>query len=231
MITSTRQRQVTMNYCNDQHEIYGSSMERTIIGFDASLLTELKEIIFWRQKLQSPNIPTGETHIIRNLSHQEHGLLLRVKPPPLHRFNELLRLRLLKLILKLLHHNRIHRRARHRRRNRQSLLLPIDLDAPIPRFRPEHDASPGPERRPGRPLTGTAGLLLRVGFPPSATDLGACERGRGSSALVLEVGDDGAVHDGACGFWWSCLEVEVSLADLLAVEGENREGGELGSGG
>lgn len=111
------------------------------------------------------------------------------------------------------------------------LLLPIDLDAPIPRFWAEHDASAGSERSPGRSLTSTAGLLLRVGFPASAANLAAREGGGGASALVLEVGNDGAVDDGACGVRRSGFEVELSLADLLAIEGENREGGELGSNG
>lgn len=69
---------------------------------------------------------------------------------------------------------------------------------------------------------------MRVGFFPSASNFAASEGGGGAATGVLLVGDDTAVDDGACGFWWSGLQVEVGFAYLFAFEGENWECGKLG---
>ncbi|KAL0295097.1 UNVERIFIED_CONTAM: hypothetical protein Sradi_6853200 [Sesamum radiatum] len=64
-----------------------------------------------RQQLQSPNISTRQSHVIRNFCHQKHGFLLRVQPQPVHHCNELLRFRLLEFITKILNHNRALKRT------------------------------------------------------------------------------------------------------------------------
>ena len=65
------------------------------------------------------------------------------------------------------------------------------------------------------------------GLFPSAADLRTGEGGGGAAAFVVEVGGDAAVDDGACGVRAGGLEAEGGFSDLVAVEGEDGEGGEL----
>ncbi|KAI3801606.1 hypothetical protein L1987_29715 [Smallanthus sonchifolius] len=51
----------------------------------------------------------------------------------------------------------------------------------------------------------------------------------GSKSHSVRVSGDAAVDDGAAGVGAGGLEVEGGFADLVAVEGEDREGGELGA--
>lgn len=66
-----------------------------------------------------------------------------------------------------------------------------------------------------------------VGLFAAASDFGACEGGGGAAALVLEVGDDATVNDGAGGVGWGGLEVELGLSDFVAGKGEDWDGGEF----
>lgn len=184
-----------------------------------------------RQNLKSPDVPARALHGVRDLHHQEHRLLLRVQPPPPHRLHEIPRLRRRELVPEVLHDRHAPGRAAQRGRDRELLLLPVDLDGPVPRLGAEDDASTGPERGGLGAPAGPAGLLLRVGLPAAPTDLAAGERGGRAAALVLAVGDEGPVHDGAGRVGRRGPEVEVGLADLLAGEVEDGERGELGGDG
>ncbi|TKY68916.1 60S ribosomal protein L22-2 [Spatholobus suberectus] len=117
--------------------------------------------------------------------------------------------------------------AGHGGGDREALLLAVDLDGPVPGLGPEDDASAGPERGPVGAAAGPASLLLRVGLPAAAPDLAAREGGRRAAAPVLEVGDHGAVDHGARGVRGSGAQVQEGLADLLAGEVEDGEGGGL----
>ena len=68
---------------------------------------------------------------------------------------------------------------------------------------------------------------MRVGLFTAASDFGAGEGGGGAAALVLEVSDDASVNDGAGGVGWGGLDFELGLADFVAGEGEDWNGGEL----
>lgn len=69
---------------------------------------------------------------------------------------------------------------------------------------------------------------MRVRFFPTSTNLRACERGSCSATLVGQVSGNSTVYDGACGVRWGGFEGEGGFADFFAVEGEDRESGELG---
>ena len=183
--------------------------------------------------LQGPNVPAGKPHVLRHLRHQEHRLLLRIKPPPLHCRDELLRLRLLReLRREVLHHDGAGGGACDGGGDGEALLLAVDLDRPVAGLRAEDDASAGAEGRAVGATAGAAGLLLWEGLAAAAADLAAGEGGGGAAALVLEVGDDGAVDDGSGGVGRGGAEVEEGLADPLAgeVEDGKRRGGLAGNG-
>lgn len=185
----------------------------------------------WRQHLQRANVSTRKQHILRNLGHQEHGLLLGIKPPPLQGSDEVLRLRLIKFGAKILDDNGVDGGASHGSGDGKLLLLAVDLDAPVARLGTEDDATTGTEGSTVGATAGAAGLLLRVGFLAAASDLGASEGGGSAAALVLEVGDDGAVNDGAGGVGRSGLEVESGLADFVAGKGEKGKSGDFAGNG
>lgn len=86
-----------------------------------------------------------------------------------------------------------------------------------------YHATSGTEGGPVRTPASPAGLFLGVGFAATAADLSAGKGGGGTAALVLEVGGNAAVDDGACGVGRGGFEVEGGLADLFAFEGEDWE--------
>lgn len=81
-----------------------------------------------------------------------------------------------------------------------------------------------------RTPSGPTRFLLRVGFYTTAADLSTGECRSGSATAILEVGDEGAVDDGACGVGRGGLEVEDFFADLIAGEAKDWEGGDVDDG-
>ena len=74
---------------------------------------------------------------------------------------------------------------------------------------------------------GTTHFFFRVGLFAAASNFNPRESGGGAATLVLEVSDDASVNNGASDVKWGVLEVKVGLADFIAGEGEDWDGGEL----
>lgn len=163
-----------------------------------------------------------------DLRQQEHGLAAGADPPALDGRNEVLGLRTaVELVCETLDDDSVSVEggAGESSGEGKALLLAVDLDGPVPGPGAEDDAAAGTKRGASGAATGSAGLLLGVGLSTAAPDLPAGQGGGRAPALVLEVGDEATVDDGASGVGRGRLEVEKGFADYGAVEGEDGDGG------
>lgn len=177
-----------------------------------------------RQHLHRSDIPTGQPQIIGDLLQQEHGLAVGADPPALDGRNEVLGLRpVVEPVCETLDDDSVSVEggAGESSGDRKALLLAVDLDRPVTGPGAEDDTTAGTKRGAGGATTGSAGLLLGVGLSTTASDLAAGEGGRRAPALVLEVGDEASVDDGASGVGRGIFQVEKGFADYGAVEGED----------
>ncbi|KAL8140972.1 hypothetical protein V2J09_006993 [Rumex salicifolius] len=142
---------------------------------------------FMGQHLQSTNIPARFHHIVLQFDEEEHGLLLGIQAPPLHRCNELLRLRLVKPVGELLHHEAVNCSAGQGSGNRQLLLLPIDLNRPVLRFGTENHTTARPERRTLRSTT-CSSARVRVEAVPLRLFVRSVVRARWTTARAVSGG-------------------------------------------
>mmetsp|Transcript_16662 Transcript_16662/g.40852 ORF Transcript_16662/g.40852 Transcript_16662/m.40852 type:complete len:301 (+) Transcript_16662:194-1096(+) len=165
------------------------------------------------------HVARGERHGVRRALGDDVRLLPRAHAPLLQRVSHRPRLGHRQLV-EVVHHDHAHGGALKGGGHRQTTLLLVHLDGPVPRLGSEDDTTTGLEGRAAGAGARVPRPLLLEWLLATTPDLRLRESARGAPARVLPDHDDVLVHDTLGDLAARHLEVQRHGAGLLTLERE-----------